>query len=131
MKEIRLPADSITLTDNVAKVERTHTALEVLEDAVMPRLAWRQGDGPKHAGIVFAAIDKAVEEKDSVRLRLPDATYAFLLEQIALDPGTVITPRAANRFYLRIARAFNDAEEYDEMGNGAVKKSTVAAASKG
>jgi hypothetical protein len=127
MKEIKLPSESITLHDPGLKVDRTHSALEVLEDAVMGRSAWRAGHGPKHAAIVFAAFDKAQDGKDGVRLRLPDATYTFMLEQVALDPGTVISPRQANRFYLKIARAFNEAEEHDELDNGAVRKSTVAA----
>jgi hypothetical protein len=127
MKVIKLPNETITLYDEAMKKERTHTALEVLEDSVMLRTAWRNGDGPKHAAIVFAAFDKA-KGKDGGNLRLPDATYTFMLEQVALDPGTVITPRAANRFYLKIARAFNEAEEFDEIdGNGAVKSSTIAA----
>lgn len=113
MKEIKLPGEGITLHDNVQKVDRTHTALEVLEDAVMGRAAWRVGHGPKHAGIVFAAFDKAVKE-GTARLRLPDATYTFMLEQVALDPGTSISPRSANRFYLKIARAITEAEEIDE-----------------
>jgi hypothetical protein len=54
-----------------------------------------------------------------------------MVEQVALDPGTVITPRAANRYYLKIARAFNEAEEVEELENGAVKKSAVAAVPEG
>lgn len=114
MKEIRLPLDTVTLHDQVQGKDRTHTALEVLEDAVMGRSAWRSGHGPKHAGIVFAAFERTKEEKDGIRLQLPDATYTFMLEQIALDPGSIISPRAANRYYLRIARAFNEAEEIEE-----------------
>lgn len=131
MKEIKLPAEPVTLQDEATKKERTHTALDVLEDAVMPRAAWRAGHGPKHAAIVFAQFEKALTGKDGVRLRLPDATFTFMLEQVALDPGTVITPRAANRYYLKIARAFNEAEEVEELENGAVKKSAVAAVPEG
>jgi hypothetical protein len=131
MKEIRLPSESVSLPDHALGKDRSHTALEVIEDAVMVRGAWRSGHGPKHAAIVFSQFEKAKEGKDGVRIRLPDATYTFMVEQVALDPGTVITPRAANRYYLKIARAFNEAEEVEELENGAVKKSAVAAVPEG
>jgi hypothetical protein len=128
MKEIRLPGETVTLLDEALGKERTHTALEVIEDAVMGRAAWRSGHGPKNAAIVFAAFDKAIQGDDgSVRFRLPDGVYTFMLEQVALDPQSRITPRAANRYYLKIARAFADAEEFEEETNGAVKKSAIAA----
>lgn len=91
-----------------------HNAEELLEDLVMVRQAWRIGEGPKHAAIVFSAFDKLKESASSGILLLPDKTYDFLLEQATLDPNSNISPRAANRFYLRIIRALNDAKEHEE-----------------
>jgi hypothetical protein len=106
MKKISLPPDSIVIVD------KAHTAKDLLEDIVMSRAPWRSGEGPKHADIMFTAIDK-IEVTSGVML-LPDKTYGFLLEQIALDPNTNITPRSANRLYLKLARAVNDATEHEE-----------------
>lgn len=107
MKSIVLPAPTTI-------GEREHSAIELIEDLVMTRQAWRTLEGPKHAEIVFAAFDRLGDEASSGVLRLPDKTYNFLLEQMSLDPGTNISPRAANRFYLRIMRALNDATEVEE-----------------
>lgn len=94
--------------------DREHSAVDILEDIVLLRQAWRIGEGPKHAEIVFAAFDKLRESASSGALLLPDKTYGFLFEQMALDPATQVSPRAANRFYLKIARAVSDAEEVEE-----------------
>jgi hypothetical protein len=107
LKEIKLPPPTMIS-------EKEHTAAELIEDLVMVRQAWRAGDGPKHADIVFVALDKLGEAASSGVFRLPDKTYNFLLEQMALDPSTSISPRSANRFYLRIVRAMNDAAEVEE-----------------
>jgi hypothetical protein len=130
MKEVNLPEDAITLTDHQLKIDKTHNALDLIEDVIMARHGWRAGDGPKHASIVFIALDKA-RESGKMKLRLADTTYTYMLEQVALDPGTIITPRAANRLYLKVARAFNEAEEVEEAGsavagNGSTKKPTIA-----
>ncbi len=103
MKEVTFPKP-------VVIVEKEVTAGELIEDLVLVRQAWRIGDGSKHADIVFSALDKA-----NGKLKLPDKTFNFLLEQMQLDPGTNISPRAANRFYLALMRAFNDADEVDEV----------------
>lgn len=108
MKKIILPLDSIIIA------EKAHTAKDLLEDIVMARTAWRIGEGPKHAEIMFTAIDKTDMVIGTGQMILPDKTYGFLLEQIALDPATNISPRSANRLYLRLAKAVNDATEHEE-----------------
>jgi hypothetical protein len=116
MKQFTLPSDTIVINT----IE--HTAVNMLEDIVMTRYAWRVGDGPRHAEIVFKALDKCLQPapdvgtrvRSSSRMRLPDKTYDFLLEQIALDPNARIDPRSANRFYLRIVQTIQAAIEVDE-----------------
>jgi len=107
MKEVTFPKP-------VTIGEKEHTAADLIEDLVLTRQAWRNGDGPKHAEIVYSALDKYREAITSGKVKLPDKTYGMLLEQMALDPGTNISPRTANRFYLQIMRSINEATEVDE-----------------
>lgn len=104
MKEIKLPTERIQ--------DKKTGALELLEDIVMVRGFWRVADGPKLAGIVFAALDSCTHGV----LRLPDAAYEALRSQVALDPTMTLQPREANRLFLRVARAIYDAEEIQEEG---------------
>lgn len=111
---LKFPMKKIVLPPSVVIGDKEHSAVDILEDIVLIRQAWRIGEGPRHAEIVFAAFDKLRESVSSGAMTLPDKTYGFLFEQMILDPTTQISPRAANRFYLRIARAVGEADEVEE-----------------